>query len=318
MADANKANRRHPQFWFEDGSLIIRSQKDFYKIHKTLLFRQSSTLHSWMDEIHIDLSVIDETMFSHPTGFMTLTIPDEIGLRNDDLEALLQHLYHDAPLSPQASFSHVASVIRASSSKQLNFPTIFQLAREYIENMFPSGPAPFSHPECLEEAWVLATEYDIPIQKGLLYSIVTTLDFDTEGSDVAPEAANHLITATDSETASVAPASFNNHAFSPADVQRCRCLMKGIMDHFTPILFTPPTTPHMGCTDVFADTWTSLVIQPALVNGGVYKPLEALQDVIDIDWGKHGLCISCVLEKRDEWRREQEIVWEKMDQWTGL
>jgi hypothetical protein len=27
---------------------------------------------------------------------VTLTVPDAIGLRNDDLEALLQHLYHDA------------------------------------------------------------------------------------------------------------------------------------------------------------------------------------------------------------------------------
>jgi hypothetical protein len=90
------------------------------------------------------------------------------------------------------------------------------------------------------------------------------------------------------------------------------------MEHFTPILFTPATTPHMACTDVFANTWMSLVIEPALDNGGVYKPLETLQDIIDIGWDKHGLCASCVNEKRDEWRREQQNVWAKMDQWTSV
>jgi hypothetical protein len=91
--------------------------------------------------------------------------------------------------------------------------------------------------------------------------------------------------------------------------------MTGIMEHFTPILFTPATTPHMACTDVFADTWMSLVIQPALENDGVYKPLETLQHMIDIDWGNLGLCLSCVIEKRAEWTREQEDVWEKADGW---
>jgi len=313
--NVEKANRRHPQFWLEDGSLIIRSQRVLYKIHKTLLFRQSSTLQRWADEVHVDLSDIDQNLYSRAAGFATLTIPDDVGLRNDDLEALLQHLYHDVPLSPQASFSHVASVIRASSSKQLNFPAIHRLACEYIENMFPSGPEPFSHPGCLEEAWTLATEYDIPIQKGLLYSIVTTLNFDAEGGDVAPRASS-LIPVTDSET--VPPISFSDSALSPTDVQRCRCLMKDIMEHFTPILFTPATTPHMACTDVFADTWMSFVIQPALANGGVYKPLETLQDIIDVNWSKHGLCTSCVIEKRAEWYREQQNVWAKMDQWTSV
>lgn len=91
--------------------------------------------------------------------------------------------------------------------------------------------------------------------------------------------------------------------------------MEGIMGHFTPILFTPATTSHMACTDVFAETWMPLVIQPAIEDDGVYKPLETLQKVIDIDWGHHGLCPSCVVEKRAEWRVEQEDIWEKIDSW---
>jgi hypothetical protein len=111
------------------------------------------------------------------------------------------------------------------------------------------------------------------------------------------------------------PTSPSSGVLSPTDAQRCRRLMKALMEHFTPILFTPATTSHMACTDVFADTWMSFVIQPALESDGVYKPLETLQNIIDIDWGKLGLCSSCVIEKRIEWSREQEDVWEKMDAW---
>lgn len=53
--------------------------------------------------------------------------------------------------------------MRVTSLKQLDFPAIFRLARECIENMFPGGPKPFTHPDCLEEALALATEYDIPV-----------------------------------------------------------------------------------------------------------------------------------------------------------
>lgn len=62
----------------------------------------------------------------------------------------------------------------------------------------------------------------------------------------------------------------------------------------------------------------SLVIEPALDNGGVYKPLETLQDIIDICWDEHGLCATCVNEKRDEWHREQQNVWEKVDGWLDV
>ena len=61
-----------------------------------------------------------------------------------------------------------------------------------------------------------------------------------------------------------------------------------------------------------------LVIQPAIENDGVYKPLETLQRIIEIDWAKEGLCSECVQEKRSEWQEEQQIVWSKLDDWLNL
>jgi len=104
---------------------------------------------------------------------------------------------------------------------------------------------------------------------------------------------------------------------SKADAETCMSLMTRLISHFTPILFTPGATPHMECTDVFADTWMSLVIQPAIENDGVYKPLETLQRMKEIDWANYGLCASCVVEKKEEWTDEQRRVWELMDGWIS-
>jgi len=259
---------------------------------------------------------VDEHLLPDIARCTHVTIPDDIGLRNDDLEALLEHLYHDIPLSLETPFSRVASVLRASSPKQLDFPAIHELTQKFIRKMFPSGPQPFLHPDCLEEALVLATEYNLPIRKGVLYSLVTTSNFDTEGGEIDTLVViQQPSPIKDLDSWSVMRSSADNHTLSSADAERCRRLMTGIVDHFTPILFTPATTSHMACTDVFADMWMSLVIQPALETDGVYKPLETLQHIIDIDWGKLGLCSSCVIEKRAEWMREQEETWKKADGW---
>ena len=102
------------------------------------------------------------------------------------------------------------------------------------------------------------------------------------------------------------------------DVRLCENLMTRVIDHFTPILFTPATTPHMGCTDVFADTWMTCVISPAIESGGVYRPIETLERMRSLDWVKHGLCSACVEEKDKEWREEQENVWNMIERWLGM
>jgi len=102
------------------------------------------------------------------------------------------------------------------------------------------------------------------------------------------------------------------------DVRLCENLMMRVIDHFTPILFTPATTPHMGCTDVFADTWMTCVISPAIESGGVYRPIETLERMRSLDWVKHGLCSACVEEKDKEWREEQENVWNMIERWLEM
>lgn len=107
-------------------------------------------------------------------------------------------------------------------------------------------------------------------------------------------------------------------ALSAADSQFCTTLMTRIIEYFSPILFTAPAASHMQCTDTFAGSWMTLVIQPAIDDDGVYKPLETLQRIKGINWSGHGLCASCVTEKLEEWSEEQKTIWRLVGEWIDM
>lgn len=89
------AFRRHPKYWLDDGSLVIRAQSDVFKVHRTLLDRHSTILSSLSNAARSRGAqvLID--------GCPAIQIPDDLGVESVDFEALLEHLYHDmcGPLS---------------------------------------------------------------------------------------------------------------------------------------------------------------------------------------------------------------------------
>lgn len=74
----------------------------------------------------------------------------------------LRPMINYSPLSSHTPFSHVAGVLRVTSPSQLDLPHVHGLARGFLEAMFPSGPFPFVHPNCLEDALTLATQHGVP------------------------------------------------------------------------------------------------------------------------------------------------------------
>lgn len=305
---AARANyQRHPTYFLDDGSLLIVCGAMIYRIHKTLITRHSRAIQGLLDNVSNDHNQDRIAPYIAPDDSASVcTIPAEMDLCNRDLDILLGHLYHDAPMTTKTPFPRVASILRASSPQSLDFPPIYALARNYIEAMFQGFPKPLARLDHLEEALKLADEYTLPIRKPVLYALVVSSNFNIEDSGDDPGEASLVEPALSPPVA---------NKLTSKDAKSCQRLMQSIIDHFTPMLFTPAATPHMACTDVFADTWMPLVIQPALDDDSVYKPLESLQRIIDIDWASKGLCPSCVIEKRAEWLGEQEEVWRRMDGW---
>ncbi|TFY52228.1 hypothetical protein EVJ58_g10135 [Rhodofomes roseus] len=180
--------------------------------------------------------------------------------------------------------------------------------------MVPSDPTAFYEVERPDDMLTLAVEYDVyTIQKALFYTIATHANLQHD----EPEGLVPGVSAPkDAEPVEPSPA--NQFNLSPELTKRCQRLLDDLVAHFTPILFTVATAGHMACTDVFAEQWMPLVIQPALENSGLCRPLETLQTIIDLDWKAQGVCEECVRDKREEWKEEQGTVWEKMNGWLGL
>jgi hypothetical protein len=78
--------RQHPTYWFDDGSIIVRSRDTSnedvcFKLHESLLRRQSR--------------FVQKTLDSGTSATLEVLIPRELGVQVHDLTALLEHLYHD-------------------------------------------------------------------------------------------------------------------------------------------------------------------------------------------------------------------------------
>ncbi|CAL1694594.1 unnamed protein product [Somion occarium] len=290
------------KYWLNDGTLIVQVDENAYKVHGGLLDRLSPRF-SALSRTHKN---------NHETPYVV--IPNDVGVTGNDFEALLEHLYHDIPLASDPSFTRVASVLRASS--ELDFSSISALARRKLLDIFPKRLEDLvQYPDAPDDALSLAVQYDVfPIQKALYYRVATHLHLD----DDDPDSNQTATSANDASTVSTTPPSDTIARLSPELIRKSKNLLDDLLAHFTPVLFTVATAHHMACTDVFAETWMPLVIQPALENNGLCKPIETLQTIIDLDWKAHGLCEDCVRDKREEWRGEQEDIWKKMNTWLGL
>ncbi|KAK0490629.1 hypothetical protein IW261DRAFT_1617538 [Armillaria novae-zelandiae] len=265
--------KHHPVFWFPDGMTILGLEDHLFRVHTTVLSRHSTY---FSDILENPLPVGEQRALDECT-FLDL---DSRQISVVDLVSLLEHLYHDEPLLSSTDFSRIGSLLRITSKEQLDFPTFHELARHKFTATVSGGSCPV-FPLRLFGRGIGASD-TVPLFKRLFYSVVTTAQFhEARDGDTHLDAIKITI--------------------SKENGRRCEELMADLINHFTPILFTPPATSHMDCTDVFADKWMPLVIQPALDDDGVYKPLESLERIKLIDWEKEGLCASCVEDKKVEW-----------------
>lgn len=92
MVQANSQIHRHPIYWFEDGSVIVRVHNNqidgkdgvvLFRIHDSLLHRHSK----------VALNLERESLDGWDVP--TVTIPLALDVQVQDFTSLLAHLYHD-------------------------------------------------------------------------------------------------------------------------------------------------------------------------------------------------------------------------------
>lgn len=93
--------RKHPVYWFDDGSLILHVQDDLYRVHDTLLARKSGKVSSMIETaISIDKMnalAADALVGMGPdlVGCKYVVLDHDQGVLSEDVSELLEHLYQD-------------------------------------------------------------------------------------------------------------------------------------------------------------------------------------------------------------------------------
>lgn len=93
VSQANAELRKHPVYWFDDGLLVLHIQNTLFRVHLSLLKRHSPYLASLetTNPVIKPIPIINES--STPVMYVTLG-PDR-PVNSRDVEALLEHMYHD-------------------------------------------------------------------------------------------------------------------------------------------------------------------------------------------------------------------------------
>ncbi|KAF8235508.1 hypothetical protein L208DRAFT_1256765, partial [Tricholoma matsutake] len=113
----------HPTLYFCDGNVILLCQKTYFRVHRTLLTRNSTVFR--------EILVQRERVGDQFRGCILLTLDDDV----DDMENLLNRVYDGfdidvSELTP-STFPALASILRLSMKYQIERPqkAIFELLR---------------------------------------------------------------------------------------------------------------------------------------------------------------------------------------------
>lgn len=96
---ANGIESQPPQksgrFWFDDGSVLVSLVPSVYKVHMSILDRQSTKFASWLLDA-ADPAALALSRALEDAGTPVIAIPGDQGIATEDFETLLAHLYHDS------------------------------------------------------------------------------------------------------------------------------------------------------------------------------------------------------------------------------
>ncbi|KAF9052562.1 hypothetical protein BDP27DRAFT_1433802 [Rhodocollybia butyracea] len=288
--------QRHPIYWFEDADTILYQQSTqknnemLFRIHPSR-FSSAKFLSHFSSSDDVFNTLLTDERDLH--GCKYVILKRENAIDGSDLVALLDHIYGRNVLSAESDRSLVSAILRVTSPNHLDFPSLYKEAKKYFGDLFPKDAQGVAKFRCdhAEDALALAIQNDIrECQKPLLYYVATQTENDAFSAQV-PSSVSSSIT------------------------KRAHDLSAKLIEHFTPLLFTPPPTGHMACTDALAEHWMPLVISPAIDNYAMGQPLQRLEAIKTVDWKRYGLCETCLKDKIDEWTEEQTAVWDLVDGW---
>ncbi|KAL5529780.1 hypothetical protein ACEPAG_5767 [Sanghuangporus baumii] len=300
---------KHPDFWFDDGSVLVIAEDTAYRLHRSLIDRLSP----YFFDRCCQLADVPEECRIDPELCLLLcfTIRTESNISKDDFDLLIAYILHDVVLTDDSSFQTVLRLYIVSSKEGGDFKKIHDVADKQLSAIMQRNPLEldFSQHNLLGRAFNASktgdnSQLEVLLKRALYYSLATR-DDSGDADELDSNSTIRSITGSD-------PATIGER------------VMAQLSDQFSPTLFQPPAVLHMQCTDVYASLWMERAVGPAFDDNGTANPFMTLRRLRDLDWKRetHAQdgersepCAECLEHMRQQWRDEAQAIWEMMDNW---
>ncbi|KAH8091783.1 hypothetical protein BXZ70DRAFT_467829 [Cristinia sonorae] len=330
--------RKHDQYWFLDGSIVIQVRKTAFCLVRSRLVRQSVLFEALLDDprkypggvdnLYSKIKAVSD-MDSKPTYQL---LDPAITVR--DFEQLVEFLenpyeYMDSPLP----FDMLASLLRCS--RALDFTRFDKLATSKLRLMWPSELENLDSDsiEHASETIVLAKQWNMPeLLKRAFYELVRTTslgqevgdDDDDDDDAEAEDAKNKIISRADLvrliKTREKLHLEWILGADSPPSLEDFPCPISKLLDDGAEA-DAAKKEEATACAEARADfhtLWTEKVKDSGIYEDHMYDPICGIDKLVDIEWEQEGFCRGCALSWETAWRNKQEKIWENLDLWLNL
>ncbi|KAG8930451.1 hypothetical protein FRC02_004162 [Tulasnella sp. 418] len=337
-------SHRHPDFWFLDGSIVLRLGKTVFRVHKSQMVSKSPF---FIDLFHEETSEMMD-------GCPVYELPSDMNITVLDFSRLLKANYNAFKyIRKSPSFQILSSLLRASVA--FKFEDIKEWALEEFKRMWDSdvkavkGKRPHAR-----ESVVLARAVKglaDKVLKPALYEIIKMprlgMDVLEDGESFPGSSRTEVIDvdASDDEESQVDTL---GHQLTWNDIGRLvyareqmamewnRYALRATSNCKAHIpVATPLTCPNQNeptppiaetpktreCGEYFRSQWPELVHESGIFEDHLHDPIGGLSELLEVsaNWEKNRVwCSSCATSNRQHWKKGKEKLWDCLDVWLEL
>jgi len=312
-----------PQFWFNDGNVIVRVEDSHFRVHSSPLSLRSPFFAELFMQENGGAERLDGSHIYQLQG------------RASDFMAVLDAIYHNLLVpEKEPSFFTLACMLRAAH--HWNFPALKRWALVSLEARWPPT---LKNAHQQDDLIVFAARIIILFrecgQTSLLKrAFYRLLSVDDIGAGLWDHTASHS-DLLDSESDEPEYYYHDTPNWTARDLELSRedialviRLQRHLMGLWANFAAKPPALDFLdrkkcgrgkeGCvTCISLNDWSHQVSQPYL-RRGYFDPLGCLQSMKDsnITWKSHtgvSICDSCRVRCEERWEEERVRIWERLD-----
>ncbi|KAI0297308.1 hypothetical protein B0F90DRAFT_1740938 [Multifurca ochricompacta] len=323
--------RQHPDFWYQDGSVVIEIDLTRFCLHQSTLQKHSayfSALFRGKGKSKSDGRAYHELEGGEPSQNGHIPVYHVCETTADDFVALLTVIEQPIKYAEEVPpLSILAGVLRSAGA--LSFTAQRKWAERTFERMWPAAFDTLTDEVIpnASTALTLARTCGVRnVQKRASYELLRMPTFGQSIAtvlDTVQVGRRGRADATDLEALPHADLLRLVHAREQLCLAWAEAAGKAPTDLACPRGTQTQTSTERGsCASMDVDRmhsrWAELVHTNGLFAQWMADPLMGLQKLVDIPWKDEGFCKRCVSARRNEWEELRRKLWNNLDVWLEL